>query len=172
MGLFGRRRLPAGQRPPLGPDERIVAWARTADDRTVVATNLGLWLPSEPGRLGWHEIHKATWSGRQLAVTAAEQVGEGDGYVVMADRTPVTVTLLDPDRVPEQVRTRVTRSVAHTSHHEVPGGGGVRVVARRVSGVDGLRWTVRYDVGTDAGLNGVAETIGHLIAAARNGING
>jgi hypothetical protein len=169
--LFRRRRLPAAQRPSLAPDERIVAWASTADDGVVVATNLGLWLPGAP-RVGWHEIHKATWSGRQLAVTAAEQVGEGDGYVVMADREPVVHTLLDPDRVPEQVRTRVTRSVAYTSHHQVPGGGGVRVVARRVSGVDGLRWTVRYDAGTDPGFNGVGETIVHLVSAARNGVGG
>jgi hypothetical protein len=172
LGVFRRRRLPADQRPPLGPDERIVAWASTSDDAVVVATNLGLWLPGEPGRLGWHEIHKATWSGRQLAVTAAEQVAEGDGYVVMADRQPVVYTLLDPDRVPEQVRTRVTRSVAYTSHHQVPGGGGVRVVARRVSGVDGLRWTVRYDAGTDPDFNGVAETIIHLVSSARNGLGG
>jgi hypothetical protein len=172
MGLFRRRRLPAEHRPPLGPDERIVAWAATADDRAVVVTNLGLWLPDGSGRLGWHEIHKATWSGRQLAVIAADQVGEGDGYVVMVDRAPVIVTLLDPGRVPEQVRTRVTRSVAYTSHHQVPGGGGVRVVARRVSGVDGLRWTVRYDIGTDADFNGVAETIVHLVAGARNGVGG
>jgi hypothetical protein len=170
--LFRRRRLPADQRPPLAPDERVVAWGRTADDAVVVATNLGLWLPGEPGRLGWHEIHKATWSGRQLAVTAADQVAEGDGYVVMTDRQPVVHTLLDPDRVPEQVRTRVTRSVAYTSHHPVPGGGGVRVVARRVSGVDGLRWTVRYDTGTDPEFNGVGETIMSLVAAARNGLGG
>jgi hypothetical protein len=172
MGLFRRRRLPADQRPPLGPDERIVAWARTSEDRLVVATNLGLWLPFESVRLGWHDIHKVTWSGRQLAVTAAEQVGEGEGYIVMADRPPVVYTLLDPDRVPEQVRTRVTRSVAYTSHHRVPGGGGVRVVARRVSGVDGLRWTVRYDAGTDPEFDGVGETIIQLVSDARNAITG
>ena len=45
--------------------------------------------------------------------------------------------LLEPGDVPDQVRTRVTRSVAYTAHHPLPGGG-VRVVGRRVSGADGL----------------------------------
>jgi hypothetical protein len=170
LGVFRRRRLPADKRPVLAPEERIVAWAGTAGDGVVVVTNQGLWLPDEYGRLsrlGWHEIHKATWSGRQLAIIAAEQVGDAEEYAVMADRPPLVHTLLDPDRVPDQVRTRVTRSVAYTSHHLLPGGGGVRVVARRVSGVDGLCWTVRYDQGTDPADEGVPETTRELVKAAR-----
>jgi hypothetical protein len=48
--------------------------------------------------------------------------------------------------VPNQVRVRVNKSIAYSQHHTEPG---VRVVARRVPGVDGLRWTVRYDDGVD-----------------------
>jgi hypothetical protein len=145
--LFGRgRRLPAGSRPPLAPHERVLGWAAATGDAVVVATNLGLWLPDSP-RLGWHEIHKATWSGRMLHVVPATEIETHDGYVEMADRETVSVSLLDPDRVPEHVRARVTRSVAYSSHHPLPGGG-VRVVARRVPGQDGVRWTIRYDQGT------------------------
>jgi hypothetical protein len=145
VSLFRRRRLPATQRPALGPEERVVAWGGATGGDVLVATNHGLWLPGADGRLGWHQIHRATWSGRQLSLVAAREVAVADGYAVMADAPPVVHTLLDPDRVPEQVRARVTRSIAYTAHHRLPAGGGVRVVARRVPGVDGLRWTVRFD---------------------------
>jgi hypothetical protein len=166
-GLFRRRRLPSALRPPLGADERVVAWAHADGDAVVVATNRGLWLPG-PRFIGWHEIHKATWAGRSLTVVPAAAAGASEGYVEMRDLEPVSVTLPDPGRVPEQVHTRVTRSVAYTSHHRLPGGGGVRVVARRVPGRDGLHWTVRYDAGTAAAPADVA----HLVAQARVAISG
>jgi hypothetical protein len=168
VGLFSRRKLPAGRRPKLAADERVVAWAGATGDDVVVVTNLGLWLPETTERLGWHEIHKATWSGRQLALVAAREVAHDDGYAVMEDLPPLVVTLLDPDKVPEQVRARVNKSVAYTSHHPLPDGGGVRVVARRVSGVNGLRWTVRYDQGVDHNQPGVAKATEELVAQAKS----
>ena len=89
--LFGgRRKLPAQRRPPLDRDERIVAWTDT-ESGPVVATNRGLWLPpgigspEEIGRLGWEEIHKAAWNGRELEVTPATPLTTINGYVVMVD---------------------------------------------------------------------------------------
>ncbi|MET7420516.1 hypothetical protein [Dactylosporangium sp. NPDC005555] len=172
FGFLKKRRLPAGQRPALAADERVLSWAGATGDTVVVVTNLGLWLPGAGERLGWHEIHKATWSGRQLTLTAARELpvdGPG-GYVVMEDLPPLVITLLDPDRVPDQVRTRVSKSIAHTSHHPLAAGFGVRVVARRVSGVDGLRWTVRYDEGADPTAPGVAEQTAALVGQARESI--
>lgn len=148
MGLFSRRpRLPAERRPALERDERVLAWA-AAGEGTVVATTRGVWLP-ERGRLGWHEINKAVWSGRELAVTPAEVVDERDGYAVVTDAPVTTYLLVEPGDLPHQVRARVTRSVAYTAHHRFPDGGGARVAARRVAGRDGLSWTVRFDPGTD-----------------------
>jgi hypothetical protein len=168
MGLFNRRpKLPADRRPPLAADERVLAWARVADGPDVlVVTTLGLWLPGTDDRLGWHDVHKAVWSGRELTVTPAGLVAERDGYTVLADRAPSTYLLLDPGDVPDQVRSRVTRSVAYTSHHPLDGGG-VRVVGRRVPGVDGLSWTVRYDPGTGADDPAVVGATAALVAAAR-----
>ncbi|MFC0532538.1 hypothetical protein [Phytohabitans kaempferiae] len=163
MALFRRKpKLPADRRPALESDERIVAWATAAAGSVVVATNRGLWLPGLH-RLGWHEIHKAVWSGRELVVTPAAVVGERPGYALVADQPILSTLLLEPREVPDQVRTRVTRSVAYTEHHPLPEGGGVRVVARRVSGVDGLTWTVRYDPGTPPDEAVVDE----LVAAAQ-----
>ena len=170
MGLFNRKpKLPPADRPPLTGDERVLAWAGVGNgegDGVVVASNLGLWLPGRGHRLGWHDVLKAVWSGRELTVTPAERVTERDGYLVVADGPAETYLLLDPGELPHQVRTRVTRSVAYTAHQPVPGGA-ARVAARRVPGVDGLTWTVRYDPGTPADDEATSAETDRLVAAAR-----
>ena len=170
MGLFRRRpKLPPANRPPLERDERVLAWAAAGNgegDGVVVATNLGLWLPGRGHRIGWHDIIKAVWSGRELTVTPGERVAERDGYLVVADCPAERYLLLDPGELPHQVRARVTKSVAYTQHHALPGGAG-RIVGRRVAGEDGLTWMVHYDPGTPAdGPDVLAET-DRLVAAAR-----
>ena len=170
--MFGRRdKPPAKLRPALERSERVLAWARTAEDASlvVVVTNLGLWLPGR-SRLGWHQIHKATWSGSRLTVIPSTPVGEGVGadgsaYTVTVDDAPVQVNLTDPDKVPFTVRQRVTNSVAYTGHYPMPAGG-VRVVARRVAGVDGAAWHVRYDDGTDATDPDVIAFTAEIVAEA------
>lgn len=161
--MFGR--IPAKLRPALAREERVLGWAAGAEGGAAVVTTLGLWLPGREQRLGWHEIHKAAWAGSRLTVIPAVRVGEGPGYEVMADGTPVTVNLVKPGDVPIVVRQRVTKSVAYTAHHPVSEGG-VRVVARRVPGVDGLRWQVRYDEGTDATAPEVVAATEEFLAVA------
>ncbi len=169
MSIFRRRpKLPADRRPALEPDERVLAWAWAGPETggpVAVATNLGLWLP-ERARLGWHEIHKAAWSGRELRVIPAEVAEVREDYAVLVDAPAVTCLLLEPGEVPDQVRTRVTRSVAYTSHHALPAGG-VRVVGRRVAGIDGLSWAVRYDSGTPVDAELVVRVTGELVTAAQ-----
>jgi hypothetical protein len=170
MGLFRRAALAEADRPPLAPDERVLAWA-DSDAGFLVATNLGLWLPADPpGRLGWHEIHKAAWTGTQLVVTAARQVGERPGYTVVEDLPAVPFALAKPGDLPHQVRARVTRSVDQSTHHPLPGAGGLWIAARRIPGRDGLRWTVRYDPGVDLDDPVVAEVTNQLVTQARQQI--
>jgi hypothetical protein len=157
-----RRSLPPELTPALEPDERVAAWARVASGSAVVATDRGLFLPGRGQRLGWHEIHKAAWDGRQLVITPAVVLEIRERYAVMADAAPLPVGLPEPGDVPHVVRTRVTRSVSFSSHQRVPGGG-VRVAARKVPGVDGLSWTVRYDDGTDPHGPGVPDATGRLV---------
>jgi hypothetical protein len=61
----------------------------------------------------------------------------------------VSLALPEPRNIPSVVRARVMQSIAYSTHFPLPGGGGVRVVARRVSGLDGLAWSLRYDQRTD-----------------------
>jgi len=154
-------RPPAGAIPALDPGERMTAWAPTTDGGVVVVTSWGLWLPGWDRRLGWHEVHKATWEDPVLTIIPAEEVEPG----VVADREPVPVQLAHPRNVPPEVRTRVTRSVAYTAHHRLPGGG-VRVLGRRVPGRDGLAWAVRYDPGTPLD-DRVTDRAAEILGAAR-----
>jgi hypothetical protein len=165
MGLLSRRKLQSAARPKLARDERIVAWASTSDGpgRAVVVTTLGVWIPGRD-RLGWHQIHKAIWSPPRLTIIGAALIEARPTYDVMADDAPVGVQLADADGVPEEIRKRVTRSVAQTLHDRLPGGG-VRVVARRVPGVDGVRWHVRYDAGTDRTAPDVVAATDEIVAA-------
>ncbi|SNY34761.1 hypothetical protein [Paractinoplanes atraurantiacus] len=183
MSLFRRRpSLPSVLKPALAPDERVVAWAAVEPEQAVVVTNHGLFLPGVKERLGWHEIHKAGWSGRELRITPAEVAEERDGYTVMVDGPVHTVLLLDPGQVPDQVRMRVSKSVAYTNHHPVQVStnrpdkpflvGGVRIVGRRVSGRDGLSWAVRYDSGTPVSHQTVIEVTATLVSAAQEGMAG
>jgi hypothetical protein len=164
--LRRRPKLPAALKPTLGPEERVVAWA-AADDKALVATTQALWLPDR--RLGWHEIHKVAWSGRELRITPAEVAEERPEYAVLVDGPVIGYLLLEPGELPDQVRTRVTRSVAYTSHHPMTVGG-VRVVGRRVSGRNGLSWAVRYDSGTPVKLSTVTELTDELVAAAQKSV--
>jgi hypothetical protein len=160
-------KLPSDLRPPVEPGERILAWALSAEGGAVVVTNRGLWLPGRDERVGFHAIHKVAWSGSSLEVTPARIVAERDAYTVVADLPVEAYALPDPDDVPEQVRARVTRSVGYTTHHRLAAGRGLRVVARHVSGVDGVTWTVRYDPGTDGSSPEVVAATAELVAQGR-----
>ena len=159
---FLRRRpsIPASLKPPLERDERILTWAAP-----LVATNRGLWLP-DGKRLGWHDVHKAAWTSAQLVITPAEVAQQRQGYAVLIDGPVRAFPLAEPGDLPDQVRTRVTKSVGYTVHHALAVGG-VRVVGRRVSGRDGLTWGVRYDAGTPVELASVVGLTDELVAAAR-----
>lgn len=150
MGLLarvlGKDKPPAEALAGLLPDERVTAWGVAAAGEAVVATPRGLWLGSgeERRRLSWDTIHKATWAEDVLIILPGVEVEPG----VVEDAKPVRVTLAEPRDLPAEVRARVTRSVAYSTHHTLPHGG-VRIVARRVPGVDGLTWVLRFDDGTD-----------------------
>lgn len=151
--FFMGPQLPPGVELPMRPHETLVQWATGRDGEIVAVTNLALWLvrDGQPLELGWHTVNKATWQDGVLSVTPGQVAGsvEAAGVelpVIVAGR-PVVVQLPDARRLPEQVQSRVTRSVALSEYVPVSDGGGVRVVARRIAGRDGLRWFVHPDPG-------------------------
>ncbi len=141
MSFWRRRRLPAAVRAVrLPPGEHRVAWAVTLAGEAVLASDRAIVLP-DGVRLEWVRIEKATWKQPQLTlVETAEVEATGRRHVLALD---------DAGDLPATVRTRVTGSVAWSTHERLSPGGGVRVVGRRVPDEELLRWQLVYDAGTD-----------------------
>jgi hypothetical protein len=140
--LTGVGDLPEGFTGKLDREECVFA-----SSESVVATSLGLWLP-ETGRVGWHLISKAIWSGGALTIVVAEQTGTAGDAVLLTDQPPRRLPLTRPGRLPEVVHRRVTGSIRSSHRHELPGGA-AWFVQRRVSGQDGVVLQVRADPGTE-----------------------
>lgn len=162
MRLFSRRRVPDVVRAvALDPGERRVAWALTEGDEPVVATDLGLHVPGQP-RLDWPDVERALWRRPVLTVLEMhEQQGAG---------RRIELILADDGDLPDVVRTRVTLSVAWSSHGRLHPAGGVRVVGRRRPGRTDLQWQLTYDEGTDLADPTVRLQAERLLEAARRAI--
>jgi len=160
--LLGRAELPAGFTGPLDPDERVLAATTTTDGGPLVVSSLGLWLPEPDGgarRLGWHLVSKASWQPGVLTVIEATEADVVEGAVLIADRPPRRLRLVDPGRVPETVQARVEGSIRSRHHRALPGGG-AWFVQRKVPGRDGVQLQVRADPGTDeAAVRSVAAAV-------------
>jgi hypothetical protein len=149
--LGGRDGLPDGFPGALDADERVLAVAAlTGSDRHLVATSVGLWLPTDDGarRLGWHLVSKASWKNSTLVLVEAIEDARIDGAVLLTDLAPVRWRIDQPGRLPEVVHARVEGSIRSRHHRELPGGG-AWFVQRKVAGADGTVLQVRPDPGTD-----------------------
>jgi hypothetical protein len=167
--LAGKDGLPDTFAGTLAPDERVLAVATlTTPGRHLVATSLGLWLPTDDGtrRLGWHLVSKATWQNSTLVLVEAAESEEVEGAVLLTDLKPVRHRLADPGRLPEVVHARVEGSIKSRHHRELPGGG-AWFVQRKVSGADGIVLQVRPDPGTDLdAVRRVAGSVARTLGAS------
>jgi hypothetical protein len=139
MAFWNRRKLPSAYRELYAKNERTLAWAARADGPDtglVIATNLGLWVDRR--RIGWHEISKATWDNPVLTVTTLEVVDDDVDPVIVRDRDPFKLTLVEPGHLPHQIYQRVTASITSSELRA----DGTRLVGRRMPGVDGIAWTL------------------------------
>ena len=139
---FLRRRPvpPAVKAVTLPPGERRLAWALSTAGGPVLATDAARGLVDGP-RLPWPGVERASWQRPRLTGLEVETVeGTGARHVL---------ELEDDGDLPEVVRTRVTASVAWSSHARLTPHGGVRIVGRRRPGIEVLDWQLVYDPGTD-----------------------
>lgn len=146
MSLF--HRLPAEARAALDLEkgERVLTFA-DADEGHVVATDLALHLPGGV-RVPYEEIDRASWDEHGLLT------------VVTTKQRRHHARVPEPRSVPEALRERVNATIVVSKHVDLPGRGGVRLVARRKPGGDVLGWTFLYDEGLDPedpGLRALAE---------------
>jgi hypothetical protein len=143
--LMQGRDVPAGFTGRLADEENVLAVAGE-----LVATSLGLWLPSDDGarRVGWHLISKATWGDGALSVVEAREREVSGEAVLLEDLPPRRFMLEEPGTLPRVVHARVTGSIRSRHHQKLPVGG-AWFVQRKVPGVDGMVLQVRPDPGTD-----------------------
>lgn len=148
--LLRRDELPEGFPAKLDGDEHVLGVAELAGGGHVVATSLGMWLPTADGvrRLGWHLVSKASWQNGAITLIEATEVADLDGAVLIHDLAPQRLRLGTPGRVPEVVHARVTASIKSRHHRDLPQGG-AWFVQRKVPGRDGILLQVRPDPGTD-----------------------
>jgi hypothetical protein len=142
---------PPGFAGTLDAEESVVVTAEVRGSGHLVATSLGLWVPTDDGhrRIGWHLLSKVIWGDGVLVVIEADETGEAGDAVLLTDRPARRYPLVDPGKLPEAVHRRVTGSIRSRHHRELPGGG-AWFVQRKVPGRDGIVLQVRADPGTDA----------------------
>ncbi|SEL72005.1 hypothetical protein [Nonomuraea pusilla] len=145
MSIF--RRLPADVRESLAtePGERVLTFASSGGGH-VVATTLALYL-SDGTRVPYEEVDKASWDEDGLSLSTM-------------DGARHTERIAEPRMLPETLRERVNATIVVNKHVNLPGRGGVRLVARRRPGGEVLGWTLVFDEGLDArdpGLRAQAE---------------
>ena len=165
--LAGRDGVPDGFAGTLDPDERVLGVAALhGSDRHLVATSVGLWLPTDDGarRVGWHLVSKAVWKSGTFVLTEAVEAEEVDGAVLLTDLAPVRWRIAEPGRVPEVVHARVEGSIRSRHHRDLPGGG-AWFVQRKIAGRDGMVLQVRPDPGTDLdAVRAVAGSVARTLA--------
>jgi len=147
--LLRRTSAPAGALGTLDADEVTLAVAELREGH-LVATTRGLWVPDDGGplRVPWHLVSRATWDGRTLELTVAEQTGTAGAAVLLADVARRSYVPTQPGTLPRVVNDRVTATVRSSHHRRLPGGG-AWFVQRSTAGTGGVVLQVRVEPGTD-----------------------
>ena len=157
-------RLPSRQPSvDVGPGESELARA-DSEAGLVVGTRDALYVPTSAGhvRVPWEQVESADWD-KQAEVLRVREVGSW-GEV----RPEYLLALVDPGRLLELVRERVTATVLLQRHVAVEGTRGVRVIARRApSGERAVTWLFEYDQGIDPDDPLVAHAAESALEAAR-----
>jgi len=133
-----------GRRRPdiaVAAGERVLAWCTDAEGRAVAGTRDAVYLPD---RIPWEQVEAADWD----AVSSMLHVSEVGTWG--AERPEHRLTLVEPERLLQLVRERVTATVVLQRHVPVDGRRGLRVIARRAPGGDRpISWFFEFDEGVD-----------------------
>lgn len=159
-------RLPGAVVSMLGipREERVVAWGSNSDATQtayVAATDRALYLSARGERIPWDRISKAAWDEPVMELAV---VGESGGVEL------IRVLMDDSRDVPAAVHDRVTASVVVSEWVDLAGGKGARLVARRASDGDDVRWTVVFDSGLDPSDPGLRAAADEALARLRDSL--
>jgi hypothetical protein len=155
-------RTPRADRPQVdvGPGERLLAWAETADGAVLAGTRDAVYLPGGV-RLPWEQVEAADWD-RDAELFRLREMGSWG-----EQRREHAFAVGEPGRFLELVRERVTASLVLQRHVPVRDGAGLRVIARRAPRGGTIAWFVHYDEGVDPGDPEVRTLADAALVAAR-----
>lgn len=168
MGLFDRRRrgdLPdeVRQAVPLGPGDRVIAWAPDAQTGGhVVASTHHLAFVGPDGSLAWqrpwHEAESGTWQGDSglLTVQWVDQ------------RRPAQWLIREPTTLQQALRERIQASVVLSDEFRTESRRTVRVVIRQDFATGALLEQVLPGKGVDITDPQVAAEAARRLAALRS----
>lgn len=126
----------------MAAGERVLAWCTDAEGRVVAGTRDALYLPD--ARVPWEQVEAVDWDA-DSSVLHVSEVGTWG-----AVRPQHDLALVDPGRLLQLVRERVTATVVLQRHVPVDGRRGLRVIARRAPGGDRpISWVFEFDEGVD-----------------------
>jgi hypothetical protein len=151
-----------GRRPevPVGPGERILAWAATDDGTTAAGTRDAFYVGDV--RIPWEQVEAADWDADASVLRVSEVGTWGQA------RPEHVLALAEPGRLLELVRERVTSTVVLQRHVRVHGRRGLRVIARRApSGDRRVTWVYEYDAGVEPDDPAVRAAARAALAQAR-----
>jgi hypothetical protein len=142
----------------------VLAWAVSGDSE-LAALDTALLLPagSEPERIAWDLVLRASWTEGQLEVSAQDRPG---GQA----RTHRIAFTGSPGALPDVVRDRVNASIVIQHHAPLEGERGARIVARRTPGSTELRWSVVFDPGLDPADPGLRAAADAALAVLRGSL--
>jgi hypothetical protein len=141
--------------------EKVLAWTEATTSELLAGTREALYLDGT--RLAWEDVEAADWD-RDTGEFRVVEVGHWGER-----RVEHRFAILEPRRLLELVRERVTASVLLVRHVPIDGRRGVRVIARRPpAGNSELRWVYEYDEGIDPDDPTVRLAAETAFAAARD----
>ncbi|QIX27323.1 hypothetical protein ncot_12465 [Nocardioides sp. JQ2195] len=145
----------------VGPGEKALAGAVTADGRVVVGTRDALYVDAQ--RIPWEIVERADWDKDEATLTVSEVGSWG------RERPAHALPLEEPGRLLELVRERVTASIVLQRHVPIHGKRGVIVIGRRAPrGHQPVEWVYEFDEGVDPDDPEVRRRAEVALAAARD----
>ncbi|WP_210440542.1 hypothetical protein [Nocardioides xinjiangensis] len=161
-----RRRTPSPS-VDVGPGERVLAAATTADGTVLAGTRDAFYVVTDgtTRRVPWEQVEAAGWD-RDTDTFRLSEVGS------WGEQRPVhTATIEAPGRLLELVHERVTASVVLQRHVRLGRRRGLRVIARRApSGAGEVQWVYEYDEGVDPDDPAVRAAAGEALELARRDV--
>jgi hypothetical protein len=145
------------------PSARILAWATTPAG-FCIASPAALSYGNEDGwkHIGWHEIERGSWNAELRTLSWVRHAAPGQAAI------RGSLELIEPGRMPELFRERISATIAVETFVPLAGERGVTITARRDLGSGGaVSWHGTLTRGLSWQTDGVARAVDQAMEQVR-----